>query len=96
MANCGRSRWLRGDAVGDGMLPRASFNILGSFFPAWLLCGIMGIVLAVVARLIFVRTNFEKELSPLDPGVSVFGFVLYVYDLAAVLQLNWGEDADVA
>lgn len=42
-----------------------SFNILGSFFPAWLLCGIVGIALAVVTRLIFLRTNFEKELSPL-------------------------------
>lgn len=42
-----------------------SFNILGSFFPAWLLCGIVGITLAVVTRLIFVRTDFEKELSPL-------------------------------
>jgi len=42
-----------------------SFNILGSFFPAWLLCGVVGIVLAVVTRLIFLRTDFEKELSPL-------------------------------
>ena len=42
-----------------------SFNILGSFFPAWLLCGVVGIVLAVITRLIFLRTNFEKELSPL-------------------------------
>jgi hypothetical protein len=42
-----------------------SFNILGSFFPAWLLCGIVGIVLTVIVRLIFVRSGFEKELSPL-------------------------------
>jgi hypothetical protein len=42
-----------------------SFNILGSFFPAWLLCGIVGIALAVVTRLIFLRWDFEKELSPL-------------------------------
>ena len=42
-----------------------SFNILGSFFPAWLLCGVIGIALAVATRFIFLRTNFEKELSPL-------------------------------
>ena len=42
-----------------------SFNILGSFFPAWLLCGLLGIVLTVIVRLIFVRIGFEKELSPL-------------------------------
>lgn len=42
-----------------------SFNILGSFFPAWLLCGVIGIILAGITRVIFVRTGFEKELSPL-------------------------------
>jgi len=42
-----------------------SFNILGSFFPAWILCGVIGILLAVAVRILFVRLNFEKELSPL-------------------------------
>jgi hypothetical protein len=42
-----------------------SFNILGSFFPAWILCGVIGIVLTVGVRILFVRANFEQELSPL-------------------------------
>jgi hypothetical protein len=42
-----------------------SFNILGSFFPAWILCGILGILLTVVVRILFVRAQFEQELSPL-------------------------------
>lgn len=42
-----------------------SFNILGSFFPAWILCGLIGILLTVGMRVLFVRTNFERELSPL-------------------------------
>jgi hypothetical protein len=42
-----------------------SFNILGSFFPAWILCGVIGIVLTVGVRILFVRANFERELSPL-------------------------------
>jgi len=42
-----------------------SFNILGSFFPAWLLCGTLGILLAAVVRVVFVRLDFEKQLSPL-------------------------------
>ena len=42
-----------------------SFSILGSFFPAWILCGVIGIVLAVAVRILFVRLNFERELSPL-------------------------------
>ena len=50
-------------SVGCSRAP--SLNILGSFFPAWILCGVVGILLTVVARILFVRANFEKELSPL-------------------------------
>ena len=42
-----------------------SLNIMGSFFPAWLFCAVVGIVLTIVVRILFVRANFEKELSPL-------------------------------
>lgn len=42
-----------------------SFNILGSFFPAWILCGVIGILLTAAARVFFVRIQFEQELSPL-------------------------------
>jgi hypothetical protein len=42
-----------------------TFNILGSFFPSWILCGVIGILLTVVARLFFVRIKLEPELSPL-------------------------------
>lgn len=42
-----------------------SFNILGSFFPAWILCGVLGILLAVAVRLYFVRIKLEEQLKPL-------------------------------
>lgn len=42
-----------------------SFNILGSFFPAWILCAVIGILLTVGVRILFVRAKFEQELSPL-------------------------------
>ena len=42
-----------------------TFNILGSFFPAWILCGVIGIALTAIVRVIFVRWNFERELTPL-------------------------------
>ena len=42
-----------------------TFNILGSFFPAWILCGLIGIALTAIVRVLFVRWNFEKYLSPL-------------------------------
>ena len=42
-----------------------TFNILGSFFPSWILCGLLGIVLTVVARLVLVRVGLEQHLSSL-------------------------------
>jgi len=42
-----------------------TFNVLGSFFPSWILCGVIGIVLTVGVRVFLVRLDFEKELSPL-------------------------------
>jgi hypothetical protein len=42
-----------------------SFNLLGSFFPAWILCGVIGILLAVAVRLFFVRIKLEQQLKPL-------------------------------
>jgi hypothetical protein len=50
-------------AAGCSRVP--TFNILGSFFPSWLVCGVLGILLAAAARLFFVRIKLEPELSPL-------------------------------
>lgn len=45
---------------GCGRAP--TFDIVGSFFPAWLLCMVTGIVLAVVAHRILVWRNLDKEI----------------------------------
>lgn len=42
-----------------------SFNIIGSYFPSWILCGVIGILLAAGVRVLFVRWKLEPELSPL-------------------------------
>jgi hypothetical protein len=42
-----------------------TFNLLGSFFPSWILCGLLGILLTVAARLALVRAGIEQHLSPL-------------------------------
>jgi len=59
-----------------------TFNILGSYFPAWILCGVIGISLAVVVRVLFVRTGFEKELAPLiliyPCLAALFTFVIWL------------------
>ena len=39
-----------------------SFDLFGAFFPAWLLCGIVGIIGAVVARVVFVSTGLATAL----------------------------------
>lgn len=39
-----------------------TFNILGSFFPSWLVCLFAGIILSVIANRIFVRFALEKEI----------------------------------
>ena len=71
LANLGKPRTLGVFLCGVSMLTitgcsRApSFNILGSFFPAWILCGVIGIALTVIVRVFFVRANFEQHLSPL-------------------------------
>jgi threonine/homoserine efflux transporter RhtA len=41
------------------------FNLMGSFFPAWMLCLVAGILLTLVARWFFQRIDFERDLRPL-------------------------------
>jgi hypothetical protein len=40
-------------------------EIQGTFFPAWLLCMIVGVVLTVALRPLFVRLGIEPHLGPL-------------------------------
>ena len=47
-----------------------SFNILGSFFPAWIGCGIVGILLASAVRVFFLRIKLEDHL--LMPLILVY------------------------
>lgn len=62
-----RQRWLILPAVlvataiaGCGRAP--TFNILGSFFPSWLICLVAGVILAAIASRIFVRLALDKEI----------------------------------
>jgi hypothetical protein len=41
-----------------------SFNILGSFFPSWILCGVIGILLTVAMGFLFARWKLDQHLSP--------------------------------
>ena len=39
-----------------------TFNILGSFFPSWLMCLFAGIIVAVIASRLFARFALDKEI----------------------------------
>ena len=39
-------------------------NVVGSFFPSWMLCASIGIVAALVARRLLVRTGIDPFIAP--------------------------------
>jgi hypothetical protein len=53
--------WVAGGLTGCKRSP--TFNILGSFFPAWLICMFAGVILAVAANRLLVRFRLDKELA---------------------------------
>ena len=48
--------------AGCGVAP--SVNILGSFFPAWLICIVIGVVLTILTLRVFVATKIAPYLGP--------------------------------
>jgi hypothetical protein len=50
-----------------------SVEVLGSFFPAWLLCFIVAVVLTALARLLAMRLRLKVALPMLAyPGLAAF------------------------
>lgn len=45
---------------GQGGAP--SFSLFGAFFPSWLLCSVLGIIAAFLARIIFVANGMANVL----------------------------------
>ncbi len=39
-------------------------NVIGSFFPSWMLCALIGIVSALVAHRLFVRAGLDPYVGP--------------------------------
>jgi len=56
-------------------------NVYGSFFPAWLICLLLGVAMAAGLRLVFALTELEEHMAPL----------LLVYPSLALLMscLSW-------
>lgn len=39
-----------------------SIDVLGSYFPAWLVCGLIGIALAVITHFVLVRIKLDSAI----------------------------------
>ena len=46
----------------SGCSPAPSQNILGSYFPSWMLCALAGLGMTVVVRQVFVLVGIDKSL----------------------------------
>lgn len=57
-----RSTAIAGVALLTGCARAPSFNILGSFFPAWLLCMVAGLLFATIVNWIFVHYGWDKNV----------------------------------
>ena len=48
--------------TGCGRAP--SIDVLGSFFPVWMVCLILAVILASIVRVVLLRFKFEQEVGP--------------------------------
>jgi hypothetical protein len=54
--------WISLSGLVAGCDGAPSRNILGSYFPSWMVCALVGIALALVARAVLKRTGLLEEL----------------------------------
>ena len=54
--------WACSLCAGCGRAP--AFDVIGSFFPAWIVCITVAVVLAFVVRVLLLRWKFEQEVGP--------------------------------
>lgn len=58
-----------------------AFNVLGSYFPGWILCIVLGIVAAVAVRVVLHRFDRERNIAALP--------LFYVAVALAVACMLW-------
>jgi hypothetical protein len=66
-----------------GCSPAPSQNILGSYFPSWMICVLAGLGATIVARQLFVAAGIDKVLpAPLFVYVALTGAFAFAIWLA--------------
>jgi YtcA family len=93
----GAERWFKRPPISAGFLAppllslcgcseagAPSFDLFGAFFPAWLLCGVLGIFVALGARIFFAARNLTDVLPFQLPLCASLGTIL-----ALLLWIVW-------
>ncbi len=77
------TRWLTLASCGTltGCAGPHVIDVLGSYFPVWLLCMLLGVGAAFASRALFLRFKIEPYVGPLP--------VIYLCVLVAVSCLTW-------
>jgi hypothetical protein len=57
-------------------------DVLGSYFPAWVVCIVIGLVLTLITRQIFIGLKINAHLRP---GVMVYICLMIFYTLGSWL-----------
>jgi hypothetical protein len=84
MKASGYSRWGHACALATLLLAGCSrapsLDILGSFFPAWLICFISAILLTIICRLVLLRLHMKLDLPLVAyPALTaLFTFALWL------------------
>ncbi|CNH72280.1 YtcA family lipoprotein [Yersinia pekkanenii] len=63
--NLWRESWLLFSVIalsGCTRVAAPSFALLGSYFPSWLACAFIGVIAAVMARVLFIRVGIDEVL----------------------------------
>ena len=68
-----RMAWICLSGLIAGCDGAPSRNILGSYFPSWMVCALVGIVLALVARSVLKATGLLQELPAPLAVLLAFG-----------------------
>ncbi len=67
-----------------GCSPAPSQNILGSYFPSWMICALAGLGMTIVVRQVFVLTGIDKDLP-----VPLVVYLAVVVAFAFATWLAW-------
>ncbi|MFT8475644.1 YtcA family lipoprotein [Acetobacter orientalis] len=61
-----------------------SFALMGAYFPSWMLCGSIGILIAIGARFLFIALGLDALLS-----LRLFTYVSLGVSAALLVWLIW-------